>query len=147
MERYQSSKPMKFKQWLESIYYHGTTPENAESILKNGIDPDRYKSGMFRGFYLTPNPTYFNGFSGPKKTILAIEIDDSQILDVESVKDEDLLPIDPHFKMMSPMYKNTMIMKLALEKGYSGVKNGKEVVLFTDRAIRSIRPINSSHSK
>ena len=102
---------------------------------------------MLKGFYLTPNPTYFDGFDGPKKTILAVEIDDSQILDVESVKDEDLLPIDPHFKMMSPMYKNTIIMKLALEKGYSGVKNGKEVVLFTDRAIRSIRPISSSHSK
>ena len=134
---------MSFRQFIESIYYHGTSPENAESILKNGIDPSRYKSGLFKGFYLTPNPTYFDNFDGPKKTILAVEIDDSQIFDVNSVKDVDLATIDPHFKIMSPMYKNTIITKLAQEKGFSGIKNGKEVILFTDRAIRSIRPVST----
>lgn len=28
---------------LESYYYHGTTPANAESIKKNGIDPSKSK--------------------------------------------------------------------------------------------------------
>jgi hypothetical protein len=129
---------MNFKQWLETTYYHGTSPENAESILKNGIDPSRYKSGMFQGFYLTPSIHYFDN---QNKSILAIEIDDTQLLDVDTVTDDDLATIDTHFKMMSPMYRNHLVKELALKKGFSGVKSGKEVILFTNRAVRSIQPI------
>jgi hypothetical protein len=126
---------MQFKNWLESTYYHGTSPENAKSILKNGIDPNRYKSGMFQGFYLTPNLNYFNNQS---KTILTVNVDDNQLLDADKVNDEELFEIDPHFKMMSPMYRYHLIKKLTLSKGLSGVKSGNEIILFNDNAIKSI---------
>jgi hypothetical protein len=131
-----------FKQWLETIYYHGTTPENAASILQTGIDPSKYKSGMFQGFYLTPSLSYFDG---QKKSILAIEVDDSQLLDADQVKDEELMSIDPHFKMMSPMYRNSLIKKLALKTGFSGVRNGKEVILFNNEAVKSIKLLHENY--
>lgn len=125
----------------ESIYYHGTSEENADLILANGIDPTKYKSGMFVGFYLSPSLSYFNNFDGKKKVILAVEVDDSKIIDTGNITDKDLSELDPNFQWMSFGYKNNLMTKYALAKGYSGVRNGREVILFNDKAIKSIKKL------
>jgi hypothetical protein len=125
----------------ENVYYHGTSEENAASILTNGIDPTKYKSGMFVGFYLSPSLSYFNNIEGKWKVILAVEIDDSKIIDTGDITDKELSDLDPHFKWMSFGYKNHLMTKYALSKGYSGVRNGREVILFNDKAIKSIKKV------
>ena len=42
-----------FKTFFEEYYYHGTSPQNAENILKNGLDPS--KSKYQSKLYLTKN--------------------------------------------------------------------------------------------
>jgi len=95
---------------------------------------------MFRGFYLAPSLSYFH--SKAPEVILAVEIDESKIIDKDAVTDEELAKIDPHFRMMSYGYKNTLIEKYALANGYSGVRNGVEVILFNKSAIRSIKVVD-----
>jgi hypothetical protein len=129
---------MRFTQFVnENIYYHGTSSETASLILKNGIDVDKYKSGMFQGFYLTPNLQYFQ--INKPQAILQFDIDDNQIIDVKNVSDIELSKLDPHFKMMSYGWKNHLITQYALQNGFSGVRNGNEVILFKNNPIKSVK--------
>lgn len=130
---------MHFRSFLETTYYHGTSATNAASIIKNGIDPKQYRSGLFRGFYLTPSLNYFD-FHKPE-AILKIEIDDSEIMDVKDVSEQDLAEEDPHYRSMSYGWRNTLIERIARSRGFFGVKNGNEVILFDPRAIKSITQI------
>jgi hypothetical protein len=114
------------------VYYHSTTPENADLILRNGIDVSKYRSGMFVGFYLSAEPRDLG------KATLAIDIDEKQIMDVNDVGDDDLTTADPHWRGMSYGWKNTLISRMAKERGFHGVRNGKDVILFDDKPIRKI---------
>lgn len=134
---------MGFRQWLnESVYYHGTSEENAASILQNGIDPKRYQSGMFQGFYLTPNLNYFTHSN--YGAVLQFEIDDAQILNIASITDEDLDKMDSHWRSMSYGWKNSLITKLAQHRGFNGLRNGKEVILLNSKPIISVKPLEYS---
>ncbi len=148
-----------FKEFLnESTYYHGTSKENAESILKNGIDPSKYKSGVFKGFYLTPNLNHFKWFNKQPEVMLRIEIDDDDILDADDVKDKDLddlyvkmnKPKEDDFGYFNPSwrkfglgYKYNLIELYAKENGYLGIRNGKEVILFSPKAVKDIKVENA----
>ena len=132
---------MQFRNFIETVYYHATTPENAESILRTGIDVSKQRGGLFSGFYLSPHPGYFDSFSGDKKVILAVEVDDKQIMDIKDISDDDLTAADEHWRMMSPGWKNTLITRISKEKGFNGLKNGSEIILFNDKSIKSIRKL------
>ena len=133
-----------------AIWYHGTSKENAESIIKNGIDINRYKSGTFTGFYLTSDISYFPkdtpGTQHSKKpeAVLKIEIDASKILDLKDFDEKKLLELDPYLfnplTQSSPVWKNTLIQKYAIKNGYGGVKLGGSVaVLFDNSPVRSVK--------
>lgn len=137
---------MNFKSFFnESIYYHGTSAVNAQSIIQNGFDFSKYQSGMFQGSYLTPNIHYFT--HRMPEAILQVDIDDSQLLDVNSVTDQQLSQMDQHFRQMSYGYKNSLIQKYAKANGYSGLKNGHEVIIFDNRIIKSIAPFDNNGAK
>ena len=113
-----------FRRFLaEMTHYHGTTKANADSILRTGLDPKRYQSGMFRGVYLTPNLDYFGGRQ--PEAILAVELDDSAVLDVRDVTDADLEAIDPGYRSMSYGYRNSLIEKKPINGGWSKMKKRK----------------------
>jgi len=130
---------LNFKLWLEnisthSIYYHGTSVEAAQSILQNGVDPKRYKSGMFQGFYLSPRkPDRY-------PAVLEFMIDNSKIMDKDNVSEKDLAEVDPHFRSMSYGYRNSLITKIAVQKGYGGIRNGAEIILIDKSPIVSVQP-------
>jgi hypothetical protein len=137
------NKNMHFKIWLESqrigIYYHGTSDESAKSILAHGIDVSKYRSGMYLGFYLTPNLNYFK--HRELERILEFKIDESKILDRDTITEDDLAKVDPHYRAMSFGWRNTLVKRICLEHGYSGIRDGKEVILFNNDAILGIRII------
>lgn len=130
-----------FKEFIEnnSIYYHGTTKENAESILRNGVDTSKYQSGIYTGFYLTPSLGYFKDNS--KEVILKFTINMSKIVDIHEIKDQDLENLDPHFRMMSYGYKNNLIQKFILKSGRAGLKDNKQLILFNNDAVQNVELI------
>lgn len=131
---------MRFRQFIEATYYHQTSPEAAESILQNGIDVSKQQGGLFPGFYISPNPNYGDGFSYSKSKVkLAMEVDERQIMDVRAVTDEDLTAEDGHWKMMGPGWRNTLITRIAKSRGYNGLRNGTEVILFNSKPVSNLR--------
>lgn len=134
----------------DTIWYHGTSKENAESIIKNGIDVDRYKSGTFTGFYLTNDLSYFpkdtiGGYHHKKPdAVLKVEINPLKLLDLKDFDEKKLLDLDPHMNSphisKPPGWKNTLIQQYALKNGYSGVNLGGGIaVLFNNDPVKSIK--------
>ncbi len=133
---------MRFKHFMyESVFYHGTTEANAALILKNGFDPSLYRSGMFQGVYLAPSLSYFATPDPKRPAILAVDVDQSKLLDVKSITDDDMREMDPHFKMMSYGYKNSLITRIAKERRMGGINNGHEVIVFDPSIVRSVHPV------
>ena len=136
---------MRFKEFVnESVYYHGTTPETAHLILQNGIDVSKYKSGMFQGFYLAPDLSYFTNPNPRRSVILACDVDESKLMDVKSITDKDLEEAYPGFKRMSYAYHNHLITQIAKKRGYYGLHNGHEIIILDPKAVRSINVVSAS---
>jgi len=129
----------------EHFLYHGTTRAAAQSILQNGIDPQRYRSGMFRGFYCTPSLNYF-AVNRPE-VILTIEVDPQSIMNISDITDEDLAQVDPQHRMMSYGYRNSLIEKLARQRGFRGLRSGNEVILLDRSACLSIKELPQTQIK
>ena len=133
---------MKFRTFVETTYYHQTTPEAAELILKNGIDVTKQQSGLFPGFFISPYPLFSSEYyTGKKTATLVMDIDEDQIMDVDDIKEDDLTAEDEYWGMMGSGWKNTLITRIAKKRGYNGVRNGKEVILFNDKPINKMERI------
>jgi hypothetical protein len=122
---------------LENVYlYHGTTKENAISLIQNGVDQKKLISGYVTGFYTYPSIDYLDRhnsvFDKPFEAAVKVKIKPG----TKTITIDELEGLNPsgHGSLIN-MKTNT-----AVAMGYSIVSRGVERIIVNSNCIESIEP-------
>jgi hypothetical protein len=123
---------------INNLYlYHGTNKADAESLIKNGVDPSKLISGYINGFYTYPSVEYINKhnatFSKPFEAAVAIKIKPS----AKTINIDELEALKPQNGYGSPIYLKTQMAK---QMGYGIVSRGAERIIIDFDCIEKIEP-------
>lgn len=113
-------------------YYHGTTKENYESILKHGFKKEKIGQGWGatygKGFYFTPYRCVATSYAESKEFIICIELS----------KNAMLLKLDKRYSPTNSNHKRELQkIKKELDESFDGFKtiDNEEIILFENKYI------------